>query len=224
MNKNYLVRFPKCSQLWKGVYIIMEEAVLKAEERTEKPKKTRAAGFIPGNLYGAGLAATTVKFDAAALNRFISKFGSNAKVWVDLNNTQKFGFIKEVQRHPVEGRVIHIDVQLVAQDQEFKLQLPVTFTGIEELEKRQLILLIAKHEAEVVGKANLMPNVISVDVADKELGDTITFQDFGLDKEIKSNEGEEEIYAVIKAKKETAAPEESAEETAPEEPREEETV
>ncbi|MEL7565050.1 MAG: 50S ribosomal protein L25 [Dehalobacterium sp.] len=201
----------------------MDEVVLKAEERREKPRKVREAGFIPGVLYGAGAGATSVQFDAAALKKVIMKNGSSAKLWIQLNDTKKFGFIKEVQKHPVEGKIIHIDVQMVSQDQEIKLQLPITYTGIEELEKRQLILLVTKSEVEVVGKANLIPNVVISDVSTKEVGDNITFQDFNLDPQIRNNDGEEEIYAVIKVKKEQPVEEETTgEEPAHEEPEEEE--
>lgn len=192
----------------------MAEVVLKAEERKEKAKKVRQQGFIPGVLYGSGEEAASVKFEAAALTKILAKHGSNAKLWVELNNKKKFGFIKEVQKHPVAGNVIHIDVQMVAQDQEIKLQIPISYTGTEELDKRRLLLLITKPEVEVVGKASLMPNVVVVDVANKEAGDTITYLDLNLDGTIKINDPKDEIYAVIKEKKEQVADiEEEAEET-----------
>lgn len=178
----------------------MEEVILKAVERVEKTRKVREGGFIPGVLYGEGAGATSVKFEASALRKILIKYGWNAKVWVELNDTKKFGFIKEVQKHPVEGNVIHIDVQLVSKDQEIKLQIPISFSGIEELEHRMHLLQVYKSEVEVVGKTALMPNVIVVDVSNKNAGDTITFQDFGLDPELKNNEGEFEVYAVIKEK------------------------
>jgi len=179
----------------------MEKVILRAEERTGKVKKVREAGFIPGVLYGGGKAATPVKFDAAALKRILSKHGSNAKVWIDLNNTKKFGFIKEVQKNHLEGKVLHVDVQLVSQDQEIKLQIPITFTGTDELEKRQLLLLVTKAEVEVIGKAHLIPNALVVDVANREAGDNVTYLDLDLDGQIKINDREDEIYAVIKEKK-----------------------
>lgn len=209
--KNNLVYFPNNNYFNRKESIyFMEEVILKAEERIEKPRQVRKEGFIPGVLYGAGAEATSVKFEANALKKILTRHGSNAKIWVDLNNTKKFGFIKEVQKHPVEGKVIHIDVQMVSQDQEIKFQLPITYTGTEELEKRQLLLLTTKFEVEVVGKTNLMPNLVVVDVSNKEVGDTITFQDFALDEQIKNNDGEDEIYAIIKVKKEQPADEESA--------------
>lgn len=192
----------------------MEKIILKAEERTEKLRDVRNGGFVPGVLYGAGSEATSVQFNASALQKMIKKYGHNAKMWIELNDTQKFGFIKEVQKHPVEGRVIHIDVQMVSQDQEIKLLLPINYIGLEELDKRLLVIQVTKNEVEVVGKASILPNGIVIDVAHKELGDTITYAEFGLDEDIKNQDDENEIYALIKEKKEQEV---EVEEDAPEE-------
>lgn len=194
----------------------MEKIILKAQERTEKLRDVRNGGFVPGVLYGAGSEATSVQFNAAALQKVITKYGHNAKMWIELNDTQKFGFIKEVQKHPVEGKVIHIDVQMVSQDQEIKLLLPINYSGLEELEKRLLVVQVTKNEVEVVGKASILPNGIVIDVANMKSGDTITYQNFDLDEEIKNNDAEDEIYALIKDKKEQVEEEETSDETSDE--------
>lgn len=42
-----------------------------------------------------------------------------------------------------------------------------------------------------------MPDVVVIDVSEKELGDTITIKNFNLDKEIKISDNEDKIYATI---------------------------
>jgi large subunit ribosomal protein L25 len=189
----------------------MEEIILKAMERSETPKKVRKAGFIPGVLNGPGTASASVQFDTIALNKIIAKHGSNAKMWVESGTEKTFGFIKEVQKHPVEGKVIHVSIQLVSKDQEVKMQLPITFHGHAELEHRMLKLQVYKSEIEVEGKTALMPDVVVVDVSGKESGENISATDFHLPPEIKILDPEQEIYAVIKAVKEdyAAEPEEA---------------
>ncbi|MDD2499136.1 MAG: 50S ribosomal protein L25 [Desulfitobacteriaceae bacterium] len=180
----------------------MEETILNALERTEKPKIVRAAGFIPGVIYGDGVAqASSVKFEAMALNKILTKHGSNAKVWVKYGSNKRFGFIKDIQRNPIEGKVIHIDVQLVSEDQEVRMQLPITFNGRAELEHKSLFLQVNKSDIEVLGKASLIPDGVVFDVSEKQLGDTVTIDDFNLDKQIKANDREDEIYAVVIAQK-----------------------
>lgn len=180
----------------------MEEISLKALARSEKPKEARKAGFIPGVLNGPGTASASVKFESVALNKIIAKHGTNAKLWVVMGNEKKFGFIKEVQRHPVEGKVIHIAIQLISMDQDVKMQLPIAFHGHAELEHRLLQLQVYKSEVEAEGKAAFMPDEAVVDVSGKQSGETITAVDFNLPSEIKIIDSKDEVYAAIKAAKE----------------------
>lgn len=193
----------------------MEGTILKAIARSESPKKVRDAGFIPGVLNGDGNTSTSVKFEAAAVNKIISKYGTNAKIWVELGAEKKFGYIMEVQKHPVEGKVIHVSIRLVSKDQKIKMQLPITFHGHEVLEHRFLQVQVYKSEIEVEGEAALMPDAAIVDVSKKELGETVIAIDFHLPKEIKVLDPEHETYAVIKAIKEEFV--ESPEEVKPSE-------
>jgi large subunit ribosomal protein L25 len=188
----------------------MEEQILKAMARAEALNKVRNAGFIPGVLNEAGKPSTSVQFETAALDKVIAKHGPNAKVWVELAAKKHFGFIKEVQRHPLERRVIHVAIQLVSKDKELKMHLPITFHGREDLEGRSLEVHIHKSEIEVSGRASLMPDFVVADISKKEKGENVTVLDFHLPKEIKTLDSENEIYAIIKAIKEDVveAPEE----------------
>ena len=181
----------------------MEEIILNAFERNAGNKKFKEEGFIAGVLYGDSVKeATSVKFELVPLRKILAKHGSNAKVWVKLGDNKMFGFIKEIQRHPVTAKINHIDVQLVSQDHEIKLQLHIAFKGEEALTAKILQLQIHKSDVDVFGKMGLMPDGLSIDVSEKELGDTITIKDFDLNKEIKVNDKEDEVYAVIAQLKE----------------------
>ncbi|WP_411680664.1 50S ribosomal protein L25 [Clostridium thailandense] len=194
----------------------MEPIVLNAVKRTVKSKKIRKEGFIPGVVYGDNVAeADSVTFEETTLKKILDKHGSNVKLWIKCENNKKFGFIKEIQRHPVSNKIIHLDVQLVSKDHEVKLQIPIIFKGEVALGKRQLRLQMHKSEVDVLSKISLVPEVLNVDVSQKNLGDIITSEDFDLDKQIKIHEKENEVYATITklASKEIKEPaEEEAEE------------
>jgi large subunit ribosomal protein L25 len=194
------------SVMLKGV-ICMEETILKATVRTESPKKARQAGFTPGVLNEHDTTSTSVQFETPVLNKVISKHGPNAKIWVEMGKKKRFGFIKEVQRHPVEGKVIHIAVQLMKENQEVKMHLPIAFHGRDELEHRLLQVHIYKADMEVVAKAALMPDVVVTDVSKKQAGDTVSLADFKLPAGLRVLDGEHEIYAVVKVAKEIHAEE-----------------
>lgn len=176
----------------------MEETILKAVERIKKPGKVIEKGFVPGVLYGDSISEVTmVNFEEQALKKVLSSHGSNAKVWIRLNNDKRFGFIKEVQKHPVSGNVTHIDVQIVSKDHKLKLQIPIVFKGEDDLKQKLLQLQVYKSEITVLGKMDFMLDAIYVDVSEKKLGDTITLKDFDLDKQLKVSEKEDVIYGII---------------------------
>ncbi|MDF2881626.1 MAG: rRNA E-loop-binding protein [Clostridiaceae bacterium] len=192
---------------------ILEEIILNAFERTTGTKKFRENGFIAGVIYGDTVKnSEPVKFEEVPLKKVLGKHGSNAKMWIQYGNDKKYGFIKEIQRHPVSDKIIHVDVQLVSKKHEIKLQLPIIFKGEDKLTAKLLQIQIHKPEIDVFGRMDLMPDAVTVDVAEKELGDTITIKDFNLDKQIKVNDMEGEIYASVAKFREQVEQEDTAEE------------
>ncbi len=183
----------------------MEETVLKAIERSDKPNRVRQNGFIPGVLNEPDTTSISVQFDAAELNKTIANHGTKAKLWIEVNGKKKFGLIKEVQSNPVKGVILHVSIQVVQQDKDVKLQLPIALHGHDNLRHRMLQAQVLKSEIEVLGKATLMPDVVTVDLSKKELGDSVTAKDFDLHPDIQILDAEDEAYAVIKAVRETTA-------------------
>lgn len=176
----------------------MEQIILNAEERIKKTKKFKEKGFIPGVLYGENVTkANSVKFEEVPLKKILAKHGSNVKLWVKYGNEKKFGFIKEIQRHPVTNKIIHLDIQLASKDHEVKAQVPIIFKGEEGLKSRQLQLQIQKSDVDILGKIDLMPEVIHIDVSEKNSGDTITIKDLNLNEQLKIHDKQDEIYAAI---------------------------
>ena len=175
----------------------MDEIILNAIERTKQHGKFREPGFIQGVIYGDNVDATSVKFEEIPLRKIISKHGINAKIWVKYGSNKNFGFIKEIQRNPVTNKIIHIDIQLVSKNHEVRLQLPITFKGENSLKEKQLQLHVYKTEIDVIGKMAIMPDVVEIDISNKELGDTITLKDFNFDKEISVTDKEDEVYATV---------------------------
>lgn len=185
--------------------IIMNQTTLDAFERIPGNKKFNESGFIAGVIYGDSVSeAISVKFELVPLIKILKNHGANAKVWVKYGESKKFGFIKEIQRHAVSAKINHIDVQLVAQDHEIKLQLPINFTGEANLVANQFELQIYKSDINVFGSMAIMPDAVNINVAERKLGDTITIKDFALDNKIKVTDEENEIYAVVIPRKELA--------------------
>lgn len=178
----------------------MNKITIEALKRTEKPKKVRREGFIPGVLNGPGTVSTLVQFKVAELSKIFDKYGTAVKLWIKTDSNEKFGFIKEVQRDPVLGNIIHISIQLMAVDQDVKLHLPIVFEGQDALKSKFLRLQIERPEIEVEGKAEFMPSSVTIDISEKKFGDNITATDFDLPSQVKPLASNDEIFASIKGK------------------------
>ena len=179
----------------------MEEIILNAIERQKTSARFRELGFVPGVLYGDNIpAGSNVKFDEKALRTIINKHGSNANITIVFNDQKKVGFIKEIQRKPITGALVHVDVQIVSKEHEIKRLIPIVFNGEDVLMSKHLQLNVSKSEILVFGKIAIMPDTIFVDVSEMELKDTITYTNFNLDAKLKIEEPDT-IYAVISEQK-----------------------
>jgi len=179
----------------------MEEIILNAIARQKTSARFRELGFVPGVIYGDNIpAGSNVKFDEKALRTIINKHGSNANITVVFNDKKNVGFIKEIQRKPITGALVHVDIQVVSKEHEIKRQIPIVFNGEDILMSKNLQLNIAKSELLVFGKIALMPDTLFIDVSEMEIKDSITCADFVLDKNLKIEEPEI-IYAVVSEQK-----------------------
>lgn len=189
----------------------METTNLKTMLRTESLQKTRHAGFTPGVLNSKGEDSQSVQFETTSLMKILSQHGAKARLWVDLDGDKKFGYIKEIQRNPVDRSVQHVAIQMVVSNQSFKMDLPLIFHGREALEHRNLQLHVLKSNMTVFANSENMPENAAIDVSEKNAGDIITSDDFHLQAGVQVLDAANESYAIVKAAREVVEEPEPAE-------------
>ena len=98
----------------------MAEITLVAEPReasgTALSRRLRAAGRIPGILYGHGVTPVPLSVDARALRSALTDRGGRERPrssWTS-SAERHLAFARELQRHPVRQTVAHVDFQVVA--------------------------------------------------------------------------------------------------------------
>ena len=176
----------------------MDKTILKASKRTEKPNELRRTGFLPGVLYGKSFEnAISIKFEESFFNKIINAHGPNAKLEVELDGKNHFGYIKQLQRNCLNGKVIHADIHAFSREDKIKVKLPISFSGTSKLEQKQLLLHINKDRVNVFGKAGSIPEYITVQVDELELGANIKIEDLNLSEDIKVLDSEDEVYASV---------------------------
>ncbi|HEX3045365.1 MAG TPA: 50S ribosomal protein L25 [Bacillota bacterium] len=162
------------------------ELALLAEVREglgkQKVIKLRQNNQIPGVLYGEGKPTEHITVNAHEFDRLIVKNGTGKLISLDINSGKKAAekthvLIKEFQRHPVKGNVLHIDFLRVAMDHQVTVKVPVHLVGEEKRARDGAILEVLFHEMEVSCLPGNIPNRIQVDVSKLPLGSAIHVKD-----------------------------------------------
>src|SRR5699024_4475979 len=92
----------------------MAEITLKAVSGrttgTGPSKRIRAEGQVPGVVYGLGSDPVSVTVDWRPLREVLTTdAGLNVLIDLDVDGDVSLCMVKELQRHPIKGNVLHLD-------------------------------------------------------------------------------------------------------------------
>lgn len=164
----------------------MSENLLSADNRTATGKgvnrRLRVAGQIPGVIYGKGRDAQSVVLDPKALEAVLQKSGAGLNTLIDLSVAGRTDtvLVKELQRHPVYGRYLHVDFFQVDLSQKITVSVPIHFVGKARGVEFGGILDHPLRELEVECLPRAIPEFVEVDVSALEIGESIHVSDLRL--------------------------------------------
>ena len=165
------------------------DAVLDAVKRNTKGKnearRLRAAGKIPGVLYGAQKAgdkpaAEPVSFDPKPFMRILhSKSGFNTLITLKMQGVADTRvLVKNVQLDPITHHPLHADLYRVNMDRKITVTVPILLKGDSRGVKQDGGVLDFVHrEIEVETLPANIPDSIAVDVTDLGIGDSVHVRD-----------------------------------------------
>jgi large subunit ribosomal protein L25 len=155
-----------------------------AEPRSDVRKKSalralRRTGQVPASLFGHG-DPQLIQVPARALQDFLRYHPASGIVDLALDNAATPAVIREIDRHPVTGEVIHLGLQRVDLGETIKASLPLAFTGEETLTGEGLVLERQLEKIEVHARADALPESLAVDVSHTNAGHSIRIGDLHL--------------------------------------------
>ena len=182
----------------------MASASLSAETRTDSGKgvarKLRAAGRVPGIVYGHGREPQSLSVVARDLDKLLSSIAvSSTVVELGLAGATTKTLIREIQRHPFKKMIMHIDFQELVAGEKVIVDLPLVFVGVPEgVRLSGALLEQILHTVEVRVDPASIPNHIDVDVSHLAMGHSLHIRDLNLPEgvEVLSDE-DATICAVI---------------------------
>jgi large subunit ribosomal protein L25 len=160
----------------------MAEVKLVAEPREGTGKgvarKLRAAGRVPGVLYGHGMDSTALSVDAKDLFHVLHT-GAGTNVLVDLvvDGTDHLIIPRDVQRDHIHGRFIHVDFLAVRRDEKLHLSIPVRIVGESVGVKAGGVVEHHLWELEVESLPGDVPEAIDADITSLEIGMSLRVSD-----------------------------------------------
>ena len=139
---------------------------LEVQERGKGMADTvRQGGFIPAVVYGRTEAATSLSIDERKLEKVWKEAGHTSVVVLEGAGEKKETLIKEVQIHPVTGRLVHADFYALEKGKKVKISVPLSFVGEAPAEKAGHIVVKALHGIEIEVAPQDLPHSLPVDVS-----------------------------------------------------------
>lgn len=112
----------------------MEEILLTAQPRTVIGKQVNAmrrARTIPAVLYGKHLAQPlALQVDEKTLQSVVAQAGHNRLIQLTVaTGSPRLVLTREVQRNPISGRLVHVDLQEVSMTEKITTPVPLVLVG-----------------------------------------------------------------------------------------------
>jgi large subunit ribosomal protein L25 len=164
-----------------------KQVKLAAERRTalgrSAVRKIKASGAVPAVIYGARNQAEPLQVSRRDINAVLSHAaGENILVELEIaGDANRLALVQEVQHAPVGGAILHIDFHAVSMDEVIEADIPLeptgTATGVKNFGG---LLEQSLRSLSIECKPRDLPDVISVDVSELNVGDSIHVRDIPL--------------------------------------------
>lgn len=164
----------------------MKSVPLQAYPRTQArragAKKLRESGRVPATIYGRQAKPQNLEVNSKEIANLINHSASeNLLVDLAVDNdprSKRLALVQEIQHHPLDGKVLHVDFHEVAENEKVTVMVPVETEGEPEGVKNGggvLEHVLFKLKVRCLPKD--LPEQILVDVTSLALGKTIHLGD-----------------------------------------------
>ncbi len=196
----------------------MAEVKLPATVRTDFGKgasrRIRRDNRVPAVIYGHGADPKHVSLDGHAL--WMALKTPNVLINLDIEGKKELVIPKEVQRDPLKGFLIHVDLLAVKKGEKVSVEVPIHTEG--DLAPGGNVLEHILNALPVEAEATHIPEGFTVSIEGLEAGHTVRAGDIELPRGVSlAVEEDAAVLQVVLAQVE-AAPEEEAEEGVEEAP------
>ena len=144
-------------------------------------RKIRAAGRVPAVIYGHGKASVSLTLDPAVLESMLRKSGAGINTLIELEGdtvvSGRTVLVKELQRDPVWGYVVHADLFEIDTSERISVSVPIHLTGTAEGVTMGGLIDHVLRDIDLDCLPNAIPDSFEVDVTHLLVGEAIHVSD-----------------------------------------------
>jgi large subunit ribosomal protein L25 len=167
----------------------MKEITLEARTRKDAGKgvarKLRAASKIPAVVYGKGEKPVVIELEHEDFHNAMRGIsGENLLINLNIDGAaaKKKALIKDLQRDPVDGHLLHIDFMHISMTEKIKVDVPIVLEGtpIGVKDFGGIISWVIR-QVEISCLPTDIPDKITFDVSEMKIHDSIHIKDLQID-------------------------------------------
>jgi len=205
-------------------------AVTTREILGKKVRFLRRQGITPVHLFGHNVESVALQCDTAQLERVLAQAGRTRLVGLRLDKATKLRnvLVREVQRNPPTGELLHVDFYQVRRAEKVSVEIPIALVGeAPALRFKENLLTRELNSLTIECLPDKIPASVELDISSlSEAAQAIRVKDIRLDKGLTVLNDPEQIVVKISAlaveRAEEAVAEEEAATPSPEEESKEE--
>jgi large subunit ribosomal protein L25 len=185
----------------------MATASLNATPRTDRGKgvarKLRAAGQVPGVIYGHGREPQSLTVNAREFDRLAERIRiTSTVIELALDGKTARTLVREIQRHPIKRDLLHIDFQELVAGEKVNVSVPLRFVGTAEgVKTGGGILEEVMHQIHVECDPSNIPDHIDVDVTALTIGHSLHIGDLKMPEGVEVTDDAQQTVVVVSAPK-----------------------
>jgi large subunit ribosomal protein L25 len=147
----------------------------RAAEGSRSARRLRRTGQVPGVIYGGGAEPELFAVDARVLRNTLAHAGAILEVTVDGGDATPV-LVKDVQRHPVRGDAVHVDLLRVRMDEAIHTTTTLELIGADVAPgvAEGGVLSQGVVELNIEALPGDIPDTIQVDVSGLQINETVT--------------------------------------------------
>jgi large subunit ribosomal protein L25 len=169
------------------------------EKKGKKVKGLRKKGILPAILYGPEIENLNLEVKEKEFEKIFKEVGESSLIDLCVGEKKYKAIIHQVQKDPIEGKIIHIDFYSPSLKEKIEVKVPLVFEGVAPAVKDLGGTLVKNiSEIEIQCLPDNLPKEIRVDISGlKSFQDFIFVRDLKLPEGVKVLRKEDDILAFV---------------------------